>query len=65
MDCEFCAMDGTAGEASTKCSECGEWVCDVHCQFKANGTPLCPSCFEAAEEETPKEDLSEDIEEIG
>ena len=65
MDCELCAMEGMAGEATMKCTECGEWLCDVHCKFGADGKPLCPSCLESIEEKTVEADFSEDIEELG
>jgi hypothetical protein len=65
MDCELCALEGTSGEASCKCAECGEWLCDMHSKFRPDGKPLCPSCFEAAEEEAVERDLTGDIEELG
>jgi len=62
MECEFCAMEGVAGEANVKCSECGEWVCEIHLVEKGKQL-LCPTCFEAASDEILEEDLAEDIEE--
>jgi hypothetical protein len=52
MDCDFCALEGTAGEASARCGGCGEWMCDAHAQFGPDHKPLCPSCFETRDEET-------------
>jgi len=63
MECEYCAMEGTASEASVRCTECGEWVCEVHCVDKGKGQLLCPTCFEAASDDIVEEDLAEDIEE--
>jgi len=63
MECEFCAMEGTASEASTKCIECGEWMCEEHTMLNALGDPLCPTCFEDAEEPA-EEDLGAGIEEL-
>lgn len=66
MDCETCALEGQAGEATTRCAECGEWICNRHAQFRDDGLALCPACFEAQEDEKYKEQfeerVSEDIE---
>lgn len=62
MDCEFCAMEGMANDAVRKCTECGEWVCEEHIMLNALGDPLCPTCFEDADDET--QDLEQDIKEV-
>jgi formylmethanofuran dehydrogenase subunit E len=64
MECEYCALDGTAGEASVRCGECGEWVCEIHTIDKGKGLLLCPACFEAASDEIVEEDLPQDTEEV-
>jgi len=64
MECEYCAMEGAAGEANVKCSECGEWVCEIHSVEKGKGLLLCPTCLEAASDEILEEDMAEDAEEV-
>ena len=64
MECEFCALEGTAGEANVRCSECGEWVCEKHMLAKPHGVPLCPTCHESASDDILEEDLAGDIEEL-
>ena len=64
MDCEFCAMEGLAGEASVKCGECGEWVCEIHTVDRGKGLLLCPICLEAASDDILEEGLAGDAEEV-
>ncbi len=62
MECEVCALDGQVGEASSRCAECNEWVCDLHTKSRADGAPLCPSCFDAQDEAMSKATLDEEPE---
>lgn len=63
MECEFCAMEGMASEATVKCLECGEWMCAEHTAHTSQGEALCPGCLENAEEPS-EEDLGAGIEEF-
>lgn len=63
MECEFCAIEGMASEAATKCSECGEWICAEHAVFNPQGETVCPGCLEDSEEAST-EDLGTEIEEL-
>ena len=63
MECEFCAVAGTASEATVKCGECGEWLCGEHAAYKVQGEALCPGCLEDAEEPS-EEDRGAGIEEF-
>ena len=60
MECEYCAADGIDNEASAKCAECGDWVCDQHTHFRPDSTPLCQSCWQDEEELASREELAEE-----
>ena len=60
MECEYCAADGIDNEASAKCAECSDWVCDQHTHFRTDGTPLCQSCWEDEEALAVRDELVED-----
>jgi hypothetical protein len=47
MDCEYCAEMGVESEATVKCSECDEWICEIHARCRDSAHYICPDCCEA------------------